>query len=227
MLSERQTSSSRLLLLLLRSSFSFMTFSVMSDKTASTCCVTNLQTRLERTPPQTQKNCSFLVFFFCCFSSLHNEFHSYLVTGLPDSLIRHNTSARDCSNLRVRNLIKLCHSVGAHRNARLSSGLAKETIKATNFSTKYTAVAATSCFLKAVDAVTLGQFGTLCFALPDVKPIKEQTNGFEPTQFLFLSDRTSLVLPYFEFKPSSCSLSSGDLQVAFLLSPNAARLCFI
>lgn len=75
-----------------------------------------------------KKNCSSdpkellgsVFYFFSRFFSLRNEFHIfgiyYLVTVSPDSLIRHSTSTRDCYNLGVWNLIKLCHSPRVHHN---------------------------------------------------------------------------------------------------------------
>lgn len=76
---------------------------------------------LKRTAAQIQRSCSVPFFyFFSRFFSLRNEFHIfgiyYLVTVSPDSLIRHSTSTRDCYNLGVWNLIKLCHSPRVHHN---------------------------------------------------------------------------------------------------------------
>lgn len=102
---------------LLSSSFSFMTFSVTSDKLPGLSARQIFRRDSKRTTARIQRNRS--VLFFCCrFSSLRNEFH----------------------------------------------GPAKQTIKATNFSTNTQQSPARAASRRQGDAVRLDRFGTFYFA---------------------------------------------------------------
>lgn len=120
---------------LLSSSFSFMTFSVTSDKLPGLSARQIFRRDSKRTTARIQRNRS--VLFFCCrFSSLRNEFH----------------------------------------------GPAKQTIKATNFSTKYTAVAGTSCFPKAGGCSSTRSVWNFLLCSTRSQS-RTKTNGFEPMHY--------------------------------------------